>query len=508
MKWSLSKSRLLGFSQCPKRLYQEVHFRHLMEYSVDTDAVFTSGQEVGRMAQKILAPDGVLVEYDPGLRKAVTQTESLMEDMFTRSIYEATFLTGNLRVRVDLLEQDKDLLTVTEVKSSTGVKELYYADCAIQYWVLDQCGYRPDTFQLAHINNRFVYPGEGDYEGLFRLVDLTEQVSELAESVPQWVDEANQVIAGELPIIDTGDHCTRPYACPFIAHCSKVTPQIEYPLERFPGLRKPTRIKLQTMGLEDVRDIPADMLTTERQRAILRACQTGRALMPDELTGFLRTLAYPRYYFDFETIGFAVPIWPGTRPYQSLPFQWSCHRQDGSDELEHTEFLDTSGEPPMRSCTEALIEALGESGPILVYSSYERGVLKNLALMFPELAAPIEAIIDRLVDLYIPIKQHYYHRDMQGSFSLKKVLPTIVPDLSYSDLEEVRDGMMAQQAFLELINTDTNRDRKNFLKDALLKYCELDTLAMVRMVDNLTEHAKSNTAGTQTELNFKTENRD
>src|SRR5262249_20061063 len=143
------------------------------------------------------------------------------------------------------------------------------------------------------------------------------------------------------------------------------------------------------------------------------------------------------------------PAFAGTRPYEALPFQWSCHVETASKQLEHAEFLDTSGAPPMRAVAESLLVALGTDGPILVYTDYERRVLAALAERFPDLAAGLNAAIARTVDLHPPTKQHYDHAALNGSWSLKAVLPTVAPDLDYTKLREVQDGLAAQRAYLE-----------------------------------------------------------
>ncbi len=203
----------------------------------------------------------------------------------------------------------------------------------------------------------------------------------------------------------------------------------------------------------------------------------------------MQELAWPRFYIDFETIAFAVPIWAGTRPYEALPFQWSCHvdrgiENSGDEGYEHLEFLDLTGEPPMRQCAEALIDALGDEGPIVVYTSYEKTVLSRLAARYPDLSDPIEALIARLVDLHPVMKSAYYHPDMHGSWSLKAVLPTISAGLNFTDLDTVKDGMAAQTAYLEAIDTKTSSERREELRRALLEYCRYDTLALLKLVEH------------------------
>jgi len=196
----------------------------------------------------------------------------------------------------------------------------------------------------------------------------------------------------------------------------------------------------------------------------------------------LEALPYPRYYLDFETIGPGVPIWPGTRPYATIPIQWSCHIEEEDGELRHEEFLDLSGAPPMRALAEKMIACLGDSGPVLMYTNYEKGVIEGLIDMFPDLADPLQKIINRLWDLHPVVKKNYYHPDMLGSWSIKAVLPTINPEMDYAKLEGIAEGMGASDGFLEAINPGTDMLRKLELEEQLLRYCRFDTEAMVEIV--------------------------
>jgi hypothetical protein len=198
----------------------------------------------------------------------------------------------------------------------------------------------------------------------------------------------------------------------------------------------------------------------------------------------LAKLSYPRNYLDFETISFAMPIWEGTRPFEQLTFQWSCHIEDNPGNFEHFEFLDTSGKPPMLEFAEKLISTIDNDGPVIVYSSYEEVALRSMSNRFPELVEEIERIKARLFDLLPLTKKYYCHPDMRGSWSIKSVLPTIAPELDYSDLE-VQGGQAAQQKFLKMITTGINEDDLKQGRTALLKYCERDTLAMVKLAQFL-----------------------
>jgi Domain of unknown function(DUF2779) len=193
-------------------------------------------------------------------------------------------------------------------------------------------------------------------------------------------------------------------------------------------------------------------------------------------------IPYPRFYLDFETVHFAVPIWAGTRPYEQLPFQWSCHIESEGGETVHKEFLDTSGASPLRAFAESLIATLGERGAIVVYGAFEATILQGLIARFPDLKAPLTKIRNRIRDLLTIARQHYYHRDMKGSWSLKSVLPTVAPDLSYENLGEVQEGGGAQVAYLEMIDPATAQERRAQLEKSLRDYCGRDTLALVRIV--------------------------
>ena len=200
------------------------------------------------------------------------------------------------------------------------------------------------------------------------------------------------------------------------------------------------------------------------------------------ITDWLASLGYPRYYLEFETVAPAVPVWPGTRPYETLPVQFSCDIEEGPGQMRHEEFLDLSGTAPMRALAEALVDTLGENGVVLMYTGYERRVIRDLASRYPDLADDLNAVEARLVDLHPATKEHYYHPRMLGSWSIKAVMPTIDPEFDYKHLDGIQEGTAASNAFLEAIRPDTDSERKAELDEQLRRYCLFDTEAMVRLV--------------------------
>jgi hypothetical protein len=235
-------------------------------------------------------------------------------------------------------------------------------------------------------------------------------------------------------------------------------------------------------GLRDIRDVPSSDISSETQLRVHRITCEG---VPEILSGakaFVDSLSYPRFYLDFETVAPAVPLWANTRPYQVLPFQWSCHIERAPGEMEHQEFIDLSGEAPMRPLAAAMIRALEDSGPVLMYTSYERQVIRGLAGMFPDLEGALRDIDARLVDLHPPTRAYYYHPDMLGSWSIKAVLPTIAPEMDYASLEGIKEGTEASMAYLEAIAPEIGAGQRETTRRNLLRYCRHDTEAMVRLV--------------------------
>jgi hypothetical protein len=423
-------------------LHLEWHRSDLAEVSEATEAAYRTGNEVGDVAKQIYGTaDSVEVAYRRGDMDAmVRETADLLASGADFPIFEATFRHKGVGLPVK-------------------------------------------SISLGHVNNRFVYGGDGDYEGLIAEEDLTEEAKALSATVPGLAGDARGAITGEMPDIAVGTHCNKPYECDFRAQC---WPQnAEFPVTGLGG-SKAKHAEWVNRGITDIRDIPAEEITVEKQARIHRVTSAGEPEILGGAKEILDGLAYPRFYLDFETIGPAVPIWEATRPYQSIPVQWSIHIDDGTgdgslESMDHEEFLDLSGEPPMRALAEGMIECLGDSGPVLMYTNYELGVIKNLIEMFPDLEQPLQAIIKRLFDLAVVVEDHYYHPNMLGSWSIKKAAPAIAPHMDYAALEGINVGTAASEGYLEAINPETAPERKAELEEQLLRYCRFDTEAMVEI---------------------------
>ncbi len=481
----LSKSRIISAWQCPKKLYLEEHRSELAEVSAYTESLFATGQQVGRIAQNLYgSARSVEIPFNRNINVMLRETTALIAGSADFPIFEATFQHGNVLVRVDVLIPDGEGWRAIEVKASTSVKDYHVLDCAIQEWVMRQVGLPVKSISLAHIDNRFVYGGDDQYDGLLVEVDLTDDVRTVEPTIETLVERARDAVTGPIPDVMVGAQCNKPYECQFTGFCWPT--DAAYPIAGLGG----SKAKLGdyvALGYNDIRDVDAASITAETQRRIHRVTKSGTAEILDGARRALAALPYPRYYLDFETIAPAVPIWKDTRPYEAVPVQWSCHIDDGRgdgtpEKMHHEEFLDLSGEPPMRRLAHELVETLGDDGPVITYTSYEERVLNGLIERCPELARPLQRIIDRLFDLYPIVKANYYHPAMLGSWSIKAVLPTVSPLMDYARLDGISEGTGASDGFLEAISPATTAARKADLEQQLLRYCRFDTEAMVELV--------------------------
>ncbi len=479
-----SKSKLLSAHICLKKAHLEKHHPEKGEYSASTQGAFDVGNAVGAIAQEIYGTDGsVEIPFERPMSKMVKDTAKLIEEGFNEPIFEATFQHHGVLIRMDVLIPDGDGWRAVEVKASTKVKPEHEIDCAVQLWVMRGTGLKVNSLSLAHIDNQFIYQGDGDYSALLKEEDLTEIASLMEPDVLDLIERASAAVTGDMPDIPVGRYCSEPYECQFTNFCWPT--DSEFPTRSIGGDKKKI-FDWVSRGIEDVRDIPASEITATRQQLFHRVVCAGKPEIKPGAYDELEALGYPRYHLDFETAGPAIPLWKGSRPYQTHAVQWSIHRDDGTgngslEDMAHFEFLDLTGEPPMRPLAEKMIECLGDSGPVLMYTTYERTVIEGLIALFPDLEVPLRAIIDRLFDLAKVVERHYYHPRMMGSYSIKKVTPAICPGMDYAELEGINEGMGASDGYLEAINPDTTPERKAELEEQLLRYCRFDTEAMVEI---------------------------
>lgn len=498
----LSKSDLQSLRQCRRKLWLEHHPPDLIprgESALYRRAV--DGRIVGEKAREALGTDILWPSSGEDPEKTAERAKALLAGAPRMAAVEVPMIGHDVYARADALVPESGAYVLRETKASTfplksdkqtpaDPEDHHVDDVAIQAWVMRGAGLPLARIELNLLDNRWRYPGGGDYRGLFRQLDVTEAARAREANVAAWVADAHAVLAGGTPELRMGRHCREPYPCPFQAHCRTLEPPApDHPIELLPDAAgKALARKLrESHGYTSLLEPRLEELTGAQAalyRRMQRAHRTGEAVLDPGSEAILAALPYPRYFFDFEGIDFPVPRWAGVRPYEQIPFQWSCHIERRPGAFEHAEFLDLSGDDPSLPCIERMREMIADDGgPIIVYhKTYEEGRMKELAIRHPDHAAAMKAYVDRLFDLLPAVKQHYYHPIMQGSFSIKKVLHAIAPDLRYDELDEVQEGTAAQVAYLyATLEPSTTPARKADLERKLLTYCRQDTWAMVEI---------------------------
>ncbi len=486
-RWAprLSKSRFQAGLQCSKYLWLLCNAPQLADPVGEAQqAIFDQGHAVGALARRLF-PGGVLVEEDhTQTAQALETTQRLLSDG-TSCLYEGAFRHDGVLVRSDALFKEDDCnWTLVEVKSATEVKPEYVTDLAIQTYVLRGAGVPVASSRVLHLDNRYVYPG-GPYDlgRLFTMVDITAEVEAFLPSIPGLLSQMRQMIAGPAPQRQISRRCAQPYTCPFHGHCHSWLP--EFPVTEIPRVSDDLLCSLLTEGYCSIREVPLDYPGLSAvQRTVCHVIQSGEPRFDPALRDALSRLREPIHFLDFETVRSALPVHAGTRPYQALPVQWSCHTLHGDGLLEHAEFLHTGTTDPRRDFVCSLLAALDVGGPadsrIVAYTSYENTILTSLALDLPEFAASIGAVQARLFDLHEVIKDHVQHPDFHGRTSLKYVLPALVDDLSYEGLA-VPNGEVASLRWTEAVYGEAPESVREAIFADLRAYCATDTLALVKL---------------------------
>ena len=484
----LSKSTFLRGCQCPKSLYLYKKNPELRgEISDSQQMIFDTGTNVGILARDLF-PGGV--DASPidtfHYQDSVLLTQELIKKK-TKIIYEACFQFEGVLCAVDILVLDGKKWKCYEVKSSVEVKEVNFLDASLQYYVLTNSGINVDDISIVHINNQYVREGELDLKRLFTIESVKDEVLERQSSIKEKIEVLKSVVASKtIPASDIGPHCSDPYTCDFITHCWSHIPEVSvFDLVRLKSTKK---FDLYNDGIINLKDLPIDYQLTDGQQMQVECYLQNKSFIDKQsIKAFLSDLSYPIYFLDFETMNPAVPLFNGTKAYQQLPFQYSLHfKGERNGEIKHLEFLaQANHEDPRLLLIETLLQATANKGTILTYNqTFEITMLKQLAIAFPKYEREIEERISRVADLMIPFqKRWYYVPAMNGSYSIKAVLPSIIPEMSYDHLE-IGDGGTASAAFMSLYR-NTNQEEVNKIRIALLEYCKLDTYAMVKLLEHL-----------------------
>lgn len=486
MSSRLSKSKFQKGLQCERALWLAVHDPGSADPISESQRwVFDQGTEVGRLAHGLFADGVEVVEDYRHVQEALVTTARLVSQGAT-VLYEPAFFFDGVLVRVDILVKTGESWDLYEVKSSGSLKPEHITDAAIQTYVVGGSGLHVGRSRIVHLDTSYVFEGgEYDLGRLFAVEDVTQDARAYMPSIPATVARFRAMLDGPEPEVRVGMRCRKPYGCDFAGRCHAFLPD-EHPVTELPRLSENALHALLDLGVTCIRDIPDTFdLLTRNQLETVAVVKSGSPYVDTAgLTGDLSRLKWPVYHLDFETVSPALPLWPGTRPYQVVPFQYSIHvhQKDGSHE--HREYLHVDGGDPRRPLAERMLADLGTQGSVTHYTPYEVGVLDGLAQSFPDLSSRIAALKPRLFDLEPVIKSNTKHPDACGRTSIKYVLPAWCPDMSYDGLG-ISDGQTASVRYLKAVRGLADPAEAQRVFADLIEYCGQDTLAMVRLLDRM-----------------------
>lgn len=474
----LSKTKLMRGYRCLKCIYLTIHQPELEPaVTPELQALFDQGNLIGETARKY-KPGGTLVDCKPWeFGDALAKTRELIA-AGTETIYEAAFDYAGCYARADIIQYSRESKrwNIYEVKSTLSVKEEHLQDIGLQTWIMAKSGLPIEKVHVMHLNKECRFP---DLSNLFIQVDVTQEMRDNYPLVQPKVKEIYDTITRDkVPDIDIGPQCHEPTECPFTAHCWKNIP--EPSVFNLPGIKE-RKWELYQEGIISLDDPRLTDLTEIQQRMVDVYKSGERYVDHAAIRAAVAEWQYPLVFLDFETINPAIPRYDGCGPYQQVPFQFSAHVLAAPDaELTHHEFLVTDSTDPRPTLIPALLNACGTDGSIVAYyGKFEASRIKELAEYSPENSAALLALNERIVDPLPIFRAAVYDNAFEGSFSLKYVAPAILgAEQSYTGME-VANGGDAQRAFEELCSPKITPERRQKLTDALLEYCEKDTMVMV-----------------------------
>ncbi|RLQ20276.1 DUF2779 domain-containing protein [Seongchinamella sediminis] len=480
----LSKSRFMAGHQCPLQLWLKVNEKNAPELEVDevARARMDSGTRVGNVARDYY-PGGLLIEgerYEYEKKCALTR-EAIAAGASV--IYEAAFEHENTFVAIDILSLEADGWVIREVKSSTSVKDEHIPDIAVQLMTARAAGLQVARAEVVYLNRDCRYP---DLSNLFASEDVTSRAETLLADLAELEQRLQLVMIQEKPEIEPGQHCDSPRDCPFKGRCLPELP--EHHVSTLYRLGKDKARSLVAEGVHTVDQIGTDVKLSATAARQVDSVRADQVIIEPGLTDGLNTLSFPAAFLDFETVSMAIPAWDGCSPYTQVPVQFSCHVMAADGAIEHYEWLAVPGGDPRQDLAKALVRACDGAASVVAYNAgFERSCIKGLVNICPELEGELVTIADKLVDLLPIVRNNVYHPKFHGSFSIKSVLPALVPGAGYADLEVASGDVAALK--LEQMMRGEFEGSTGELREALLKYCETDTYAMVELYRKLLEIA-------------------
>lgn len=486
---NLSKSKYTLGRVCEKKLWLSEFKKE--EAKEDNTTVLANGNMVGDLARHLFGDDYVLIDYNKGLKEMIKDTKVALA-FKPNIICEASFSYNGNFCSVDILKNDIDGVELYEVKSTTEKKDIYLDDIAYQTWVLKMCGLNVKKSYLVHINSEYVKKGDLDIHKFFMIEDVTEDLD--LSDIEEYSNQYHKVINRNIePDIDLNINCKyNKELCPFFDYCTK---NLDKPnVFDIASINFKTKLNLYKNGVITFKELIEDGSINEKglEQVKYSLEDLGTKINKDNINKFISNVTYPVYFLDFESYQDVIPKFDGTKPYQQICFQYNLdYYLEPGGKLYHKEFLnDKYDENPMKYLCENLVKDIPNDSCVIVYNeTFEKSRLKEMSELFPEYKDHLLNIRDNIIDLMVLFRNRdYYVKEMEGSYSIKYVLPALFPNdesLNYHNLDQVHKGNEASEAYLSL--PSLSRDEEDKLRKNMLKYCALDTFAMVKIFDKLKE---------------------
>lgn len=489
----LSKSDYMLYLAHPAWLWLKKYDKDkLPQIDDNTQATFDAGNLFEGYAEKLF-DDGVRLGFSD-YASYLALPEQTMEALLggAKTIFQARFVAGQLTCICDVVQVvGEKTFDLYEIKSSTKAKPEHATDLAFQTHVLRESGFTVRNISVVHVNNEYERHGDINPEEFCVITDITSEVNELSESTKQQSDEALKVLQlPEVPDLSPTLASGSTFA-DWLSIYKDLTNPTKYSIYYLCGLNAAKLKAFNDAGIERILDIPDDFKLSPKQHKQVTATKLNQQLITEEpIRDLLSSFDYPLYFLDYETLAGIVPPFEGMRPYQQIPFQYSLHILDSPDsELRHEEYLHQEATNPCKDVAEALRGHIRDEGTILAWNmGFEKSCNKTLAEEVPELQDFLLSLNERMNDLMLPFSKLWYvDKDFYGSASIKKVLPVLVPTLSYSGLG-INEGASAQRLWMQGVIDGKDTIDRNVLFADLLEYCKLDTLAMVEIFNVLRKH--------------------
>lgn len=505
----ITKTDFVQYLRCHKMLWLSKFKKTMKNPMSESEALnIQEGHKVGEVA--LTHPKfkgGVLVDELHSM-KALEQSKGIFSKNNTAYEYALHHVKENglqLYLRADILQKVGDKFDLIEVKSATSEQEIHFWDIAFQVYVMNKCNMPHNKIYLMKPSKDYRQGKSFDIETYFSIEEVTTIIEK--KYLPRVEAILDRIVSTlnnkKEPQKVIGAQCKNPWSCPFASYCQKNIN--EDSVEKLSRLSDKKRSAFRKLNIKYLQQIPenylalfnelktSNILSPKQQIQVQVAISGEEFINVKNIKAFLKTLSYPLYHLDFEAYNKAIPSFEKMKPHQFVTFQASLHIEQKDDTLDHKEFLTDDNTDPRIPMIKFLLGNLGKKGSIVVYNkSFEQTRIKELANDYPEFSKDLLSLNERMVDLEVPFKNDFYNHSFEGRSSIKKVLPVLVPELSYDRLE-IQNGAEAQAIYRNLINgkymTQSGNKGKEFYKvrKNLLDYCKLDTFAMVQILRKLRE---------------------